>query len=344
MERACRRFSVPGLADGELLVVTPSSSAVRIGVVIPVLNDWVSLDRLLGELDGLEGLAGSRFVVVIVDDGSTPAGGTPGFVPSDGRVESVRVVRLATNLGHQRAIAVGLVIAGDTPDLDGVLVMDSDGEDRPLDVPALIRARRETPDAVIAAARAKRSEGLAFRLSYSLYRLAFWGLTGRTIRFGNFCVLPIDAARSLTRNAAIWNNLAAAISRSRMPCRELPTARGERYAGRSRMSFVGLIVHGLSAISVYADVALVRIMLTALALAVVLLMGLVGVVLVRLFSNLAIPGWASFMAVGLSILLCQALMFAGVSLFQLLSLRTVATIVPAVHARRFIVEPARVDR
>ena len=48
---------------------------------------------------------------------------------------AIEVVTLACNLGHQRAIAVGLVEVYCRKRFDAVLVMDSDGEDAPADAP-----------------------------------------------------------------------------------------------------------------------------------------------------------------------------------------------------------------
>jgi hypothetical protein len=310
----------------------------QVGIVTPVLNDSASLQRLVQEIDGLD-LPGHDIHVIAIDDGSYPHVRVSQPRGGRGTVRSVRSVRLACNLGHQRAIATGLVAATRLKGLHYVLVMDSDGEDRPEDVAALLHAGGEAPSCIVLAERAKRSESLGFRLFYRVYQLIFRMLTGQRITSGNFCLLPIEAVNSLIHNPSIWNNLAATVIRSRIPLRMLPTTRGRRYVGSSRMGFVGLAVHGLSAISVYTDVALVRIIVSASCLAGLVMLVLPVVVGIRLFTGLAIPGWASFMAVSLVILLFQALLFAGVAVFQLLSFRSMTTFIPALHAEQFLLEP-----
>ncbi|HKP76001.1 MAG TPA: glycosyltransferase family 2 protein [Longimicrobiaceae bacterium] len=306
-------------------------------VVIPVLNDSGSLRRLVRELDTLE-LSAHHLHLVVVDDGSSPQVDVslPQARSGGKAVRSVRTVRLACNLGHQRAIAIGLVAATGLPELDSVLVMDGDGEDRPEDVVALLDAAAESPSSIILAERSRRSETLGFRLFYRVYRMVFHLLTGQKIRFGNFCLLPMHAVHALVHTPSLWNNLAATVKRSRLPMRMIPTRRGTRYAGSSKMSFVGLAVHGLSAISVYTDVVLMRIIVGATAAAGAFVLLLAVVVGIRLFTGLAIPGWASFMAASLVILLLQALLIAGVALFQLLSFRSVQTFIPAIHAGQFL--------
>ena len=221
-------------------------------------------------------------------------------------------------------------------DVERIVVMDADGEDRPEDVAALLEASDDHGAAIVLALRARRSEGLRFRAGYAVYRLLFRVLTGKGIRFGNFCLVPHGFLNSLTHNPATWNNLAAAIMRSRLPIVAIPTARGERYGGQSKMNFLSLAVHGLSAISVYIDITLIRVICAALAVGAVTVAALGLVVFLKLFTGLAIPGWASFMGVSLLVLLLQALMFASVALFQFLSFRSMPTVIPAAHAPQLI--------
>jgi hypothetical protein len=317
--------------------MTNHSGGSAVAVVTPVLNDWVSLKRLIADLDRLPELAGQRLDVYAVDDGSfppPPAADLGDAASGSGAVRSVRVVQLAANLGHQRAIAAGLVSLAAEAEYDAVLVMDADGEDRPADAARLIAAGNDA--AIVLALRSRRSESLLFRAGYRVYRLLFRLLTGRTIRFGNFCLIPTRFLPALTHSPAAWNNLAAAIMRSRLPTVDLPTPRGERYAGRSQMNFISLAAHGLSAISVYIDVMLIRIICASLAVSgLIAVVGLV-VVCLKLFTGFAIPGWASLLGVSLLVLLFQALMFASIALFQFLSFRSMPTVVPAAHAPQLI--------
>lgn len=327
------------------------AEADTIAVVVPVLNDWDQASRLIRDLDALPALAGRRLRMMLVDDGSFPPPPTETLAraPSgSGAVRGLTLIRLACNLGHQRAIAAGLVEASRNADLGQVVVMDADGEDRPEDVAALVAAGGDRGQAIVLALRSRRSEGLGFRVGYAVYRLLFRVLTGHGIRIGNFCLIPHGFLNSLTHNPATWNNLAAAIMRSRLPTVSVPTIRGERYGGRSQMNFLALAVHGLSAISVYIDLTLIRVIMAAAAVGVVTIGALATVVFLKLFTGLAVPGWASFMGVSLLVLLFQALLFASVALFQFLSFRSMPTVVPVTHAPQFVAEvveiPLAADR
>jgi hypothetical protein len=74
------------------------------------------------------------------------------------------------------------------------------------------------------------------------------------------------------------------------------------------MNFVGLAVHGLSAISLYGDIIGVRLLIVAGGGILALLTALGAVVGVRLFTDLAIPGWATYSAGLLTVLLFQVLL------------------------------------
>ena len=81
---------------------------------------------------------------------------------------------------------------------------------------------------------------------------------------GNFSVIPRERLASLVVVSELWNHYAAAAMRSRQPFCTIPTRRAERLDGESKMNFVGLVVHGLSAISVYSDIVGVRLLIADL--------------------------------------------------------------------------------
>ena len=104
------------------------------------------------------------------------------------------------------------------------------------------------------------------------------------------------------------------------------------------MNFESLVVHGVSAMAVYADVVLLRILLGACMLAGLVVLAITGVVAIRFGTDWAIPGWASYLAASLTIIFLQALLMSGIALFQLMSFRNVKTFIPALDAASFIVE------
>src|SRR5262245_54611813 len=138
--------------------------SARLAIVTPVYDDWESFRELIRRLDVMAGAKPDTvFDVIAVDDGSTEP--LPGALLADAAIAHlarVDVLRLACNLGHQRAIALGLVEVEARGTYEAVIVMDSDGEDRPEDIPMLLAALRAHPRRVIVARRARRSEGPVF--------------------------------------------------------------------------------------------------------------------------------------------------------------------------------------
>jgi len=310
-----------------------------VAIVTPVFNDWPSFSCLLGELARQHSASGPRFHVIAVNDGSKS-----GFVPEEvphwtaGAVRSVEILHLAVNLGHQRAIAVGLSVLSSREDIATVVVMDCDGEDPPDDIAALLAVSSSHPGKVVLARRTRRTETMGFRFGYALYKLIFRLLTGHTINFGNFSALPIAAVRRLVRAPDLWNNLPAAIMRSRLDTIAVPMPRGRRFAGQSRMNLAGLIVHGLSAMAVFSEVIFVRVLLGALASGALTLLMMIGVVAIRFLTTAAIPGWTSTVFGDLTILLVQVVVTIVATSFILLSSRSHRPIIPFADAASFVVK------
>ncbi|MGH7044821.1 MAG: glycosyltransferase [Stellaceae bacterium] len=309
----------------------------NIVIVTPVLDDWESFTALVHEIS--ETFSGSDldFRLCAVDDGSAaPFEASSLDLPAGSCVGSIEIIRLAANLGHQRAIAIGLCAVAETGDADRVLVMDSDGQDRPSDIAALLSTSFSRPRHVVFAARTERAEPRMFRFWYALYRLLFHGLTGQAINFGNFCAMPPAAVRRLVHMPELWNHLAASVMRSRLPYTSVPTARGRRCRGGSRMNLVALIAHGLSAMSVYTDQIFVRILLAAGLVAGLAGLAIAAAVTIRIATDLAVPGWATTAIGDLLIMLLETLVVMVASSLTVLARRSLRPIVPIVDCRCFI--------
>jgi hypothetical protein len=306
-------------------------------VLVPVHDDWGPAGRVLAELD--KRLAGrpGPIEALLVDDGSTQPPAPDMVPPSMAAFGAVRVLELARNLGHQRAIAVGLCHIRDTrPDLHAVVVMDGDGEDDPADVPRLLAALDANPGTCVFAERTRRSEGLVFRLGYAAYRLVHRVLTGIPVRVGNFSALPAVQVRRLVTVSDLWNHYAASVVQARLPVVRVPTRRARRIAGRSRMSAVGLVVHGLSAMSVFSDRIGVRLLLATLGAAALVLAALVAALVVRFATPLAIPGWTTTAVGLLAVLLVQLAGLVLVFVFVVLAGRQGTSMVPIRDYRPYV--------
>ncbi|HUS24314.1 MAG TPA: glycosyltransferase [Candidatus Binatia bacterium] len=319
----------------QLLRPLEAERGVRHLLLAPVFNDFAAARLFAEHLErALPAALRAELLLVLVDDGSTdPAG----FAPQAAGGIGLAVLRLRTNMGHQRAIAVALGLLSHWLAADAVVtVMDADGDDRPEDLPRLIEAVRARPDCIVVANRARRSESVGFRVGYRLYRLLYRVLTGHDIRHGNFSAMTGRLAARLAFAPSLWNHYAATIDKSRLPVLGLEVDRGLRFDGESRMNMVSLMVLGLSAISVHIEAVGVRMLVAFLLLSAVAVAGGIAVALIRLLTPLAIPGWASTL-VGLSAVLAALGLASSVQLiFMVLAARERRPIIAAVDTARFV--------
>ena len=302
-------------------------------ILIPLYNDWDALELLLSEIKGRNSVElFAKLSFVVVDDCSS--------VPCDIQRFSgynLSIIRLWRNVSHQKAIALGLAYLTQNVDFEKVIVMDSDGEDRPVDIQALYEASLQEPQKIIFAKRSKRSEGFIFRLGYSIYKLLFGLLTGKTIEFGNFSILPFRQAQKLAYVSEIWNHFPGGIIRSKLPYTSIPIERGTRLAGKSKMNFVSLVLHGLSAVSVHLDTVAVRILIGSLVMILLAGLGAILVLIIKLLSpENASPGWATTLVTASIIVILQAFLSSLFLIFTVLNYRTQKHFIPAKEYSDFI--------
>jgi hypothetical protein len=307
-----------------------ASENQRIVILIPVFNDWSAVTKLLGLLDEEIGKSVHTNVsVLLLDDGSTlpiPEE-TRAFKPQS--LATVQVLALRRNLGHQRAIAIGLTYVCENMPCRAVVVMDGDGEDAPGDVPKLLARFEELGgQKVIFAERARRTEKLSFRVFYRLYKAAHYMLTGAGVRVGNFSAVPYKLLTRLVVVSDLWNHYAAAVIKARLPHDMVPLARGYRLAGESRMNFVSLVIHGLSAMSVYGDRIGVRLLTTTGISVVVMLFALLALLAVKFIAGVAVSKWIAYSIAVILIVLAQMLAVALVFVFIVLAGRDSTSFLP----------------
>ncbi len=266
-------------------------------VVTPVYEDRTAFRVLLQDLM-LH--IGQRFTLVAVDDGSVMEPIDLLDFPED--QTNGHILRLRRNVGHQRAITVGLAYAiRNVSEACPIVIMDSDGEDSPASIPLLLSELDNSDVDIVVAQRASRVESWQFKVFYRLYKAIFRGLTGRVISFGNFMAMTPMAAARLSSMAESPIHMAASVLNARLRVRRVAVHRASRYAGRSKMNFVGLVLHGFRGMMVFAEDVLVRVGIACgLVASMSVLMILAAVALKA--AGIATPGWFS-VALGLLVLI-----------------------------------------
>ncbi|MBE9125811.1 MULTISPECIES: glycosyltransferase [unclassified Coleofasciculus] len=308
-------------------------------IMIPVFNDWDSLELLLNHLDQVFEYTDIEAQIFVVDDASSISV-RKNFPDSKLQIiKKLDVLKLKRNLGHQRAIAVGLAYIEAHINCQAVVVMDGDGEDAPSDVIKLIgKCQVEGYKKVVFAKRSQRSESWLFKFFYLCYKSLYRWLTGSQISVGNFSIIPYELLRRLVIVSELWNHYSAAVFKARIPHTEISTRRSRRLAGEPKMNFVSLVMHGLSAISVYGDIVGVRLLVATCLLIGLSFIGILTIIFIRLATTLAIPGWASYMVSLFFVILMQAIMVSLVFVFIILSTRNSLSFIPQRDYHYFVLE------
>lgn len=279
-------------------------------VITPVYEDVEASSCLFEELARH---FGHEVFLIAVDDGSLKQ---PLEISQlqRARLDGV-VLTLRRNVGHQRAIAIGLSYASvHIHPNQQVVVMDSDGEDMPSTIDQLLTHLRSDSIDVVVAQRKNRVETMSFKVFYALYKRLFPLLTGRTIGFGNFMALNSQAVRRLVSMQELAIHVAASVLASKLRVYPCPMDRGRRYAGQSKMNFVSLILHGFKGMMVFAEDVLVRVGIAAAGIATLSILGAVVATVLK-FIGFATPGWFS---VALGILMLIFLQTGALALMTLM--------------------------
>lgn len=279
-------------------------------VVMPVYEDLEAASTLFRELARTQG---EDTYVVAVDDGSVRQPLEVAALAASG-LEGV-VVKLRRNVGHQRAIAIGLSYVAEHFGDDVIVVaMDSDGEDTPQSITELVGGLDSADVDVVVATRRSRVESLRFKLFYLVYKQLFSLLSGRRISFGNFMAAKMPAVRRLASMQELWTHVAACVLSSKLRVQSCALDRGPRYAGRSKMNFVGLALHGFRALMVFAEDVLVRVGIACTIVAVLSIAGGITATVLKMLG-FATPGWFSL---AFGILLLVFLQTAALTLIVLM--------------------------
>ena len=237
----------------------------KIIILIPVYNDWESLNKLLIEINkNIEFFSDINFECLIINDASTTQ--LPELHKPD-NFESIELLNMRENRGHARCNAFGIRYIFQNKKFDNLILMDGDGEDRPEEIKSLVKKIIENPDLSVVAKRIKRSEGLFFQTLYQLHKLITLIFTGQNVNFGNYCILTRRDVEKLHTKASLWSSFSGTVKKNLKSINEISSIRGVRYFGPSQMSLLKLIIHSFSIIAVFKYNVFLRSTIILIALA-----------------------------------------------------------------------------
>ena len=225
-------------------------------ILIPVYNDWKSVLKLLENIDEQIKDWDVKVSVLIIDDASTEERTVTEFDYKN--LQVIKIINMKENRGHARSYASGLKYISEKENVDYVILMDGDGEDRPEELNLLFNKSKENPDKVVTANRVKRSEGNLFKFCYLVHKYFTFIFTGQLIKFGNYTCLPKSVVSHMLENASTWSSFSGSLTKLFKERVSIPSTRGLRYFGPSKMSFFNLVKHSLSIIAVFKKAVFIR--------------------------------------------------------------------------------------
>ena len=237
----------------------------KIIILIPVYNDWDSLKKLIKEInETIKDFNDINFECLIVNDSSTiPA---PEIIKPN-KIKSMEILNMRENRGHARCNAFGIRHIFQNKKFDNIILMDGDGEDRPVEIKDLLEKINKNPKVSVVAKRVKRSEGPLFQLLYQVHKLITILFTGKNVNFGNYSILTKEDVRKLHSEASLWSSFSGSVKKHINSLNEINSIRGLRYFGPSQMSLFKLVIHSLSIIAVFKYQVFLRSTIMIIALA-----------------------------------------------------------------------------
>ena len=220
----------------------------RLNFLIPVYNDWKSLNFLLKKINYQLSKKKRYCNVLIVDDCSSEKPEI--YFKNLSFLKKIQILRLKKNAGSQRAIGLGLKHLSKIKSHNIIVVMDSDGEDDPEQINKMIDKAKKYPNYVITSNRTKRKESLLIRFLYRSHLILTFFFTSKWISFGNYSSLDNRNLKYLFKDQSIWLAYpAAGIKNNNI--KRLFAARKKRFYGNSKLTLYKLFFHSLRIISVF---------------------------------------------------------------------------------------------
>jgi len=277
-----------------------------VSVVIPVFSEAGILQELhRGILDALRHL-GCSYEIVFVNDGSTDGSLTTMLSLHD-QDRNVKIVNLSRNFGHQNALMAGIDCARG----DAVVLMDADLEDDPKHITEFVDHWSRGYD-VVYAVRTKRDDTLlrkvSFRLFHALNRIASSIDIDAT---GSFCLMDkkiVGYLKQLTERDMYLPGLRKWIGFNQVG---IEIARNRRYDRSPRVKTGHLFKLAFDSFTSFSTLPLKVSIFFGIMFSMASFIGILIVVILKLFYKGTMLGWASIMSLLLLVggvqLICMGL-------------------------------------
>ena len=283
---------------------------MKLKILIAVYNDWSSLDILLAEIyKKLNQTVWKNYEVYIVNDASTIE------IPEKIK-RKTKIINLFNNIGSQGAISIGVkYIQKKIDDMTHLLIMDSDGEDKPEDIVRLLDECKLNENKIVFARRQKRRESILFRALHFTYKKIFKMLIGKDLDFGNFSCMTKANLNKIVNINNLQTHYSASILRSKIPFSKIDCEKGFRIEGSSKLNFWKHFAHALMSLSVFVDLIAIKFFFISLVGIVLSIISAITIFIMKLYFPKILLGIASNILLSLAII---TIVLFLISLFSLI--------------------------
>ena len=269
----------------------------RLGIVVPCYNEEAVLPETARRLTQLlqqmlaDGAAAAGSQVVFVDDGSSDRTWPmiEEMAANDARVGGIKLSR---NRGHQNALLAGLY----TCDADVLLSVDADLQDDIGVIPEMVQAYARGAQVVYGVRNNRTSDSFFKRASAQGFYRFINALGAESIyNHADFRLMSRRAVEALKSFREVNLFLRGMVPLIGFQSAIVYYTRSERFAGESKYPLRKMLALALDAVTSFS-VAPLR-FITGIGFLVFVLSILMGLwtIWVKLFTDHAVPGWASTM-------------------------------------------------
>ena len=218
-------------------------------LLIPVFNDWKSLNKLIIKLNTTLKIDKKiKNEILIINDNSSEKINLN--LKKLRSISKIKIISLKKNLGSQKAIAIGLSYLKSIKDDFYITVMDGDGEDGPTRVKTMLDVAIKNPNHIVASNRKKREEAFLIIFLYKLHLIITFLFTFKWITFGNFSTFNKKNLKCLLSNNSSWYAHSSSVLKN-CKVKNLYFKREKRYYDKSKLGIFSLIEHSLRVNAVF---------------------------------------------------------------------------------------------
>ncbi len=266
---------------------------VELSVVSPVFNEEVGIERFYRELKQVCLAAAVDYEIVLVDDGSRDRSFLALARIRQEDPQTVRVIRLARNFGHQLAITAGIRAARGR----AVVVLDSDLQDPPSVILEFIRRWREGHEVVYGRRTQRRGESWfkkwTAHVFYRMIRAA--AKVDIAVDSGDFYLLDrkvVDIINAMEERHRFLRGLIAWAGFRRCG---VDYVREARLAGHTKFGLWKMVNFALDAVISFSFAPLRVVSIAGAGISFIAFLGILVSIYVKLFTRYSVVGWTSLM-------------------------------------------------